>query len=369
MRGRLACALLCLVTLVTLPLVGAQNADAPDPTAALNVLYAASNSADNRDIGWMNTDPEDPANDQTSVGGSVHPLCDPVLGSVCVPQTEGIDWTWTWTLTPALRGPVQLSAGDLRIVAFLGAGTGSGSGIEVTTELKQGDAVIASGPMQEHSYEGVPTGETYQSVTWDVAVPATTLQAETPVVWTVRAVADTGETEGNFFMSVSEARGRSRVELPIGSALAAPRQLAGGPVTIRESIVNVTSDALLYGWNGTNATWLASYRAEGNGSVTFTIVDAANVTLLQQSVDGTGNGTKQLNGTAGNWTLAIRLDGFQGNVSLNLAQSTASIGSTTSTSGQDDGGDGAKDKGTPAAGLLAAMASLGLVLAVRRRRR
>ena len=362
-----------LVALFAVPVAWSQNASAPDPTASQNILYAGSNSADDRAVGWMNTDPADPANDQTSVGGAVQ-MCDPIAGLVCLPQTEGIDWTWTWTLTPALRVPLHLAAGTVRIVAFLGAGTGTGSGIEVTTQLAQGSVVIAEGPMQEHAYEGVAAGTPYQSLAWDLEIPATTLIANEPLVWTVRAVADTGETEGNFFMSVSDARGRSRIELPIASAAVAPQALADGPVTIRETVANVTTAAFLYRWNGTAEPFEVGYRSEGNGSVTFMVVDAANQTLLQQSVDGTGNGTKSVNGTAGIWTLAVRLDAFAGNFTLTIrpppASSTttsvsSSSGTTTSTTTSDSDGE----KGAPGVAIPALVGLLATAALVTRRRR
>lgn len=375
---RRALALGLLTVLLVAPVSG-QNANAPDPTATSSVLYAGSNNAEDRAVGWMNTDKADPANDQTSVGGAVQ-TCDPVLGAACLPQTEGIDWTWTWTLNPALRAPLELSAGTLRIVAFLGAGTGTGSGIEVTTQLKQGTTVIADGPMKEHAYDGVATGTPYQSVTWDLDIPAATLAASTPVVWTVRAVAAAGETEGNFFMSVSEARGRSRIELPIAAGAVTPQALPAGAVDVDLVLNETTTASYLYTWPSPSKAQAIEFTATGKGLATLDI--QGNGTDVSMSIDnGTAVGASRTTVTGnGPWNITIAVKGFNGTVRLTIGDPAASgpgpsgstsgtaSGSATSSAGGgstaagDDAGDDKKDTPAPSLPLLVGLVALAAIL-------
>lgn len=368
MRGVLVVAIASTLLAFT---ASAQNANAPDPSSTANILYAASNSASDRAVGWMSTD--DTPGSSATVGGTTQ-TC--VQSPVCVPQTEGIDWTWTWTLNPALGGPVQLAAGGTILVrAHIGVGTGSGSGIEMSTALMQGDKVIAEGPVQQYSYSASPAGQNYGFVEWLIPVTETTLVAGTPLVWTVRAVAAAGEAQANMFMSCGEPRGRSRIELPViggDTGGVGPVALSGTTVAIDETFANNTTKALDYTWNATAGNFSIAYQTAGNGTAVIMVRDAANTTLVDANVTGDANGTKRVNATeAGLWSIRVNLTDFQGRFTLNIGPAGPPTGSATPGNGNaTDNGTGDKDKGkgAPAANFVSMAATVALAAVLLRRR-
>lgn len=372
MRPVVAAAMVAV--LFVTPALG-QNASAPDPSAASSILYAASDSADDRDVGWLSTDssegasatvggtkPEDCLNGELTGNGLPAPLC----------EAPAFEWTWTYTLSPALRGPVRLDpAGKIKLVAFLGAGTGAGT-LSVTTKLAQGDTTVAEGAATAHEYANSPAGENYGSVVWDVTPATPLLAAGTALVWTVTVAGEEGGS-GSLFMAVGEPRGRSHVELPVtGGGSSTAEALTGASLDFNKTVDTASNDTFLYTWVGPTTTRAITVAATGRGSVSL-VIRTGNDTVATINVTAPGplrNLSRDVSPTSGNWSFALKLTAFNGTVHVqdrNPIPPSAGTGTSTGAGAGNSTDDGKKD--TPAPALPALFGTVAVALVLSRRRR
>ena len=353
----------------------AQNPSAPDPSAASSILYAASDSATDLAVGWLSTDSSE--GETATVGGAKPEDC-------VVPGSEGqglpsplcesaaFEWTWTYTLSPALRASVQLDPAEkIKLVAFLGAGTGEGT-LSVTSRLAQGSTVIAEGAAVAHEYANSPTGENYGSVVWEVPVTTATLAAGTDLVWTVTVTGEAGGS-GSLFMAVGEPRGRSHIELPaVGGGSSSLEVLTGASLAFTKTFNTTSNETFRYAWAGPNATRAITVNATGQGGVGL-VVRTGNDTVATINVTAPGvlsEVSKNVVPTGGNWTFELKLNAFNGTVQVkDRAPITPSGGPGTKGNATGNATDEDDKKDTPAPALPALLAAVAAAVVLARRRR
>jgi hypothetical protein len=356
-----------LLATLLVPMASAQAADAPHVSVKDFVLYAHHNAADTVEAaGWMNTLIADPDSDDIALGPS---------------GTFGPTRTWTFTLTPGLTQEVTLDKTKPAILsAFLGAGSGQGIA-RVTSQLKIGATVIVNGAEQNHIYQA--STAQYGKLTWSINPTVDKLAAGQPLVWTVSA---TGAGSA-LFMGVHPDRGKSNISLPVlapaGGAPIPPAPAiifhdeTGTQVGASISSVQRTNASHQYNW--TNLEPVIDFSFEANvsgGSVAYTILDGANVSLAAETLDENKTGNQRFSERAtGNWTIRVNLTDFSGDFTFRLAPAVAdptpatSQGPTPTTTGASPTETSpTSDEATPAPGALLVVAALVATLLAMRRR-
>jgi hypothetical protein len=341
-------------------------------------LYAHNQDGSDEYVGWLSTLASDPDGDDIAMG--VANSC--LVPIPLEPINPAIDLSWTLTLAPASAEPITLDPeGTIRIIAHLGASGGTGTDLAVTTALRIGETIVAEGAEQAHSYEAAGDGE-YATIEWELTPAVTELPSGQDLVWELHVAGDPCSTTSGPFLSVSEERGVTRIELPAtnpGAGSAPIQETIEGEEAVVELTFDESSDAAhAYAWNATDLPYDVLVSADStNGSAVVTVTDAANKSLLEAHVGSEGaDAAGQVRGTAGTWTIHVQLSAFEGDLVVRITpiEETPApeppSGSENGTA-QDNGTALSDDGGVmPSTGFLVILAA-GLVAlaAVRARRR
>ncbi len=259
------------------------------------------------------------------------------------------------------RAHVAINAdGDVRTVSF---GSDQGpppDGIEWVVDQDAG-TITASFPLD--SLEGVGPG-------------ATLTVLEISTAWALEGAL--------FWTNQDNIPDAPEVEIQSSGPAIVEETIEGDELAANVTIDEPTNATYVYHWNHTvTGDVQVTYSAElTNGSVQFTIIDAANTTLVDATVTGSVDDSFVLEDVApGNWTISTAFVNATGAFSLDIVpytppeptlepdadgpvgNETAPAGNTTSFNETDDG------LGIPGfeAPLLAAGVSLVAILAMRRR--
>lgn len=368
-------ALLFVASLVAIPPTGAQDAAAPHLSPANQQLYAHHHDSDTTELnGWMNTHVVDPTGNDIALGPTA---------AGCCPQAR----VHAFTLAPALAGDVELDPnGNIVFEAYIGAG-GSQGAVRVSTELRHGGALVASGSAQNHVYQQAGTAA-YPKLTWTVAPEITSLKAGQDLVWTISI---TGVAVQTVFISVSPERGSTNIALPVLSTTA--QETPAGQVH-HEAITGAQA-AFAIQATASNGTYHYSWPSPGgnlsltlvddafvSGTARVEVVDAGNNTLANVTFSGQPR-SEPVQGDAGNWTIRVQLEAYTGNLTgalVPLAPGSSGGGSTTTPStaggGSTSTGSGnttsssttrSASKGTPGLPVVVLLAALAVQASLRRR--
>jgi hypothetical protein len=381
MRPVVAVALLALSAFVAaVPVAQAQDASAPSLSAEVNLLYAHHDASDTAEVtAWMNTLEQD--GDDNAIGPSASCGIEGA-GLTGTPldmlADTDIDRTYTITMDPAPTVTASLGSGPVKATIHFGAGSCEGE-VTIASTLSVDGTAIATG-QADHTYAA---GAPYPALSLDMPLTGTTIPSGSSVVWTVHV---TGTTKGAGYMGVSNEQGRTKLQLPItgteGGALPV-KALTGATVDITETINETGDKSFLYRWTGPSTARGIGYTTTGTGNATFTVLDGANATILNETVKGAQSATKTVTGEAGNWSLAIQVTDFKGTVRLTIndpAVTPGPPGSTktgTGTSTSKASGTGSvtngtadeDDKDTPVPALPAMLGAIAAAVILARRRR
>lgn len=83
----------------------------------------------------------------------------------------------------------------------------------------------------------------------------------------------------------------------------------------------IAGDTKTWTWENTQGQAEASWGFQGTGDVQLTIKDADGRTVLQRSLGGMGQSGSSAatdSGTAGQWTIQLRFDNFQGQMGVGV---------------------------------------------------
>ncbi len=203
----LTAVLLVILGSVVFPVAG-QSSDAPHPSKDATALYVHNEDGSDEYEGWMNTLPDD--GDDIAMGtaeGCTIPI--PIE-----PVNSPLDITWSMTLDPGLTEAVTLAPGGvINAIVHLGAGGGDGDELEVSTEIKSGDQTVAKGEAKTYSYTEAGD-DPYDTVEWELEPELHELTPGEDLVWQIHLTGDPCSVTSGPFISASQDRGYSRLELP-----------------------------------------------------------------------------------------------------------------------------------------------------------
>lgn len=372
-----------LVLLLLMPLVGAQDANAPPLSPDATLLYFDSNDGANGDAeitGFVSTIQD--AGDDAALGPAGS--CDPHTGNsavdfTAVPPAQDIDRTYTFDMDPAQSGVATLG-GDPQATLYIGAGSCYGE-VDVTVRMMDGTTTVAEGT-GSHQYNDASGN--YPSVTVDLAVLEQTFDLSRLEIHVHVA----GKTGGMLFMGIGSSRGFSNIDIPvtqIETTAAGPGTTYGNltDVDLDFTFDNATDHVYLYNWTSAGGDYTAMAAGQlGNGSIRLLISDEGDSDVLSLTYNGTVAAEDAFTTLAGNHSLALVVTNVTGTFSLKLVQGPGTItdddgedpvGDDNDNEGngtQDGGGDpesgASDDEESPAAPWVAAI--LAVAFLARRRR-
>lgn len=164
-----------------------------------------------------------------------------------------------------------------------------------------------------------------------------------------------------------------------GSAASGPVEtLNGTTVSVGRTFTNVTTTTDTFVWTtNLTAAQVDLNATVGNGSVHLTIVDGANATVVNRTIDTTGVLTIPIESAApGNWSIVVAYSNFTGNLTFSVGAIPPVVpepttSSTTTTTEEERTGTfplRKDDRGSPGPGvILLGLAFVALALMARRR--
>lgn len=329
------------LSLIAGPVAG-QSQSAPHPSVDSVALYAHNEDGTDEFDGWMNALPND-GNDiamGTAQGCTVPIPMEPI--------NEPLDITWTLTLNPGLTETVTLaSEGVINMIVHLGAGGGSGDDLEVSTVLTHGDRTLAAGDPQSYSYSSAGD-DPYGTVEWELVPEFLELEPGEDLVWQIFLKGDPCSVTSGPFISSSQGRGYTRIELPATNVFFPPpveETLEAAEPEIVLDFAESTNAIYAYAWEATQVDYEITVNAEVfAGSAALALQDEDGSVAFNLTLDEGEHEVKEhLQIDPGSWNVNITLEGFEGNLTIRLNQAIAT--DVLPGPGDEENGDGTDGTG------------------------
>lgn len=299
-------------------------------------------------------------------------------GNGALYTTEGRDWAFRLIDFPATDIAFD-STGTIEVSLEVGGSGDTEAGIaDVGWELTYAGEELATGDEQEIMYNG---GQ--EVVTWSVAAPDGTYDVVSGDL--VFRVYTTGHIGQGARMDLEP----SSLSMPLLATGPPPGGEEAAPVV--ENLTEAAAERTVQGNESVQfrfpgsledgSLWL---QTAGEGNLSFELIDAANATLIEGTMTGSGNETFGFEGAAtGEWVLSVSFEEFVGDFGFSVQAPSAGAtpgqgdpdnsgpgagdGGDGDVDGNEtvDGGSGGADKESP--GLFVPAVLLALVMALRRR--
>jgi hypothetical protein len=315
-----------IAAVLSMPLIAAQSADAPHPSSEHTQLYLHGTGDDEFNV-FMNTLVEDGNDNALGSGPCNQYIVLPQVGNTGIedPAYDGepADLLYTVTLEPALVAPITLDAdADAVLTLHLGASScdSADDPLEVSFLIEAGDVRIAQSAVVPY--------------TWSAGAPYPVLEITAPLLADMIPAGDdlvmTITMEGTFngvvFIGVSDAQGRSFLELPITSA--APEVGgAAGVVEVTDEVffqelTNLTEASSVHEfvWSAApeEADLVLEWIGEATGVATVRITDDTGAIYEGLLFDADDALEDVVFGSPGTWNVSVELEGVTGALALRL---------------------------------------------------